>query len=227
MIDPKFQYFVKQRTRYDKRNAKIIEAKKEHVATIESSAREMIAGASLIKKPERFKTLYYGLRLNHPRNVALIHPLMFIVRRIVYALSIIFLAKYTLYSVWLLMIGTILMLSFAVSEMPWKDPTINKQHIFNELVTYFFSMFLLVCTSALPYARREDIGYMLICFLCVFIIFNGAIMMRKVYRVILLLVIKWRTWRRYTNLRLEAMLIAAKIKITLDDITKPPPPPSP
>ena len=81
-----------------------------------TSAREMIAGSDLIEKPYRYKTLYYGLKLNHPRNVAIIHPLMFTIRRIVYALSIVLLAKYPLFGVWILLGGTILMIAFAVTE---------------------------------------------------------------------------------------------------------------
>ena len=53
------------------------------------AAQEMIAAGELIEKPKRFKTLYYGLKLNHPRNVALIHPLIFTLRRIIYAFSVV------------------------------------------------------------------------------------------------------------------------------------------
>ena len=51
-----------------------------------------MAGAELVQKQPRFKTIYYGLKLNHPRNVALIHPLMYTTRRIIYALSVVLLA---------------------------------------------------------------------------------------------------------------------------------------
>ena len=56
------------------------------------SAKETVAGAELVQKQPRFKTIYYGLKLNHPRNVALIHPLMYTTRRITYALSVVLLA---------------------------------------------------------------------------------------------------------------------------------------
>ena len=85
----------------------------------------MIAGGEMIEKSEYSKTLYYGLKLNHPRNVALLHPLMFTIRRLVYTLSIMLLADYQLYGVWLLMLGTCIMLIFAVTEMPWRDPLMN------------------------------------------------------------------------------------------------------
>lgn len=70
---------------------RLLEIKKEHENVIEQSAREMIAGADLIKKSPRVKTLFYGLRLNHPRNVAVLHPLMYTLRRIFFALAIVFL----------------------------------------------------------------------------------------------------------------------------------------
>ena len=126
MTDPGYRFFVTQKIRLDAKRTKELEEKKKHEKILRQSAKEMIAGAELIKKSDRSMTLYYGLRLNHPRNVALIHPIMFVVRRIVYALSIVLLENYTLYGVWILMLGTLLMLTFAVTEMPWKDPLINR-----------------------------------------------------------------------------------------------------
>ena len=91
-LDPDFRYFMKQKVGKD-RNTKIVCKKKlEHEKLVRMSAKETVAGAELILKPPRFKTIYYGLKLNHPRNVALIHPVMYSTRRIIYALSIVLLA---------------------------------------------------------------------------------------------------------------------------------------
>ena len=38
-----------------------------------------------------YKTLFYGLRRNHPHNVAVLHPLLFCLRRVLYAVAVIFL----------------------------------------------------------------------------------------------------------------------------------------
>lgn len=36
------------------------------------------------------------------------------------------------------------MLTFAVTELPWRDPINNHQHIFNESVTYLVCIFLIL-----------------------------------------------------------------------------------
>ena len=38
----------------------------------------------------RYKTVFYGLRKNHPHNAALVHPMTFLLRRIAYAAIIVF-----------------------------------------------------------------------------------------------------------------------------------------
>jgi len=53
-------------------------------------ARERLKLEDTIQPSQRYKTLHYGLKKNHERNVAVIHPLMFLTRRIIYALVIVF-----------------------------------------------------------------------------------------------------------------------------------------
>ena len=88
-------------------------------------AREIVAGCDLVRKPIRHKTLYYGLKLNHARNVAIVHPLMFTLRRIIYALSIVLIATLPLLGVWIMLVGTLLMLAYALVEWQWKARIIN------------------------------------------------------------------------------------------------------
>ncbi len=90
------------------------------------------------------KTLWYGLILNHPRHVALVQPILFTMRRVVYTLAIVFLAKYALFGVWVVLAFTMLMLIFGVTEHQWKDSLINSQNITNEIITYMVCMFLLL-----------------------------------------------------------------------------------
>lgn len=89
---------------------------KEHQEIVHESAKEIVAGTELINKPIRHKTLYYGLKMNTPRNVAIVHPLMFTTRRIVYALIIVLIAALPLLGVWISLIGTLGMLGYALLE---------------------------------------------------------------------------------------------------------------
>ena len=39
-----------------------------------------------------YRTLFYGLKWNHEHNVAMVNPLAFVLRRVLYALVIVFMA---------------------------------------------------------------------------------------------------------------------------------------
>ena len=67
--------------------------------------------------PARYKTLYYGLKMNHARNVAIVHPIMFTFRRLFYALSIVFLANSSFIGLLLFLVGTLIMLGYALHEL--------------------------------------------------------------------------------------------------------------
>ena len=110
------------------------------------------------------------------------------------------------------MAGTLCMLAFAVTEMPWRDTLINNQHIFNEVLTYFTCIFLLFFNSSVSIETRLNLGYGLIALVSVFLVYNGVIMMRKVTRIAKMLIRKWRWLRKMTSLRAEAVRISFKIK---------------
>ena len=78
-----------------------------------------------IKKPKRYRTIFYGLKVNHPRNVALTHPLMFLVRRVIYALIIVTMDKVHYWNILLLMACTLVMLGYVLAEHQWQDRIIN------------------------------------------------------------------------------------------------------
>ena len=88
-------------------------------------AKEIVAGCDLVRKPIRHKTLYYGLKLNHAKNVAIVHPLMFTLRRIFYALTIVLIPTLPLLGVWIMLVGTLLMLAYVLTEWQWKARIIN------------------------------------------------------------------------------------------------------
>ena len=193
-----------------------VELKRQHEEIVARNAREMVAGAYLITKSKRFKTLFYGLKLNQPRNSALVHPLMYTVRRVIYALAIVLLAHHSLFGVWILTVSTLLMLVYALNEEQWRDPIINQQHFFNEIVTYLVSLFLLIFNGFVKVESRVTLGYILIGLVSIFLVYNGIIMLRKITRLCKLLLLKWRIRRQQNKLRAEARAIAKKIKAHLD-----------
>lgn len=78
-----------------------------------------------LRKPQRYKTLYYGLKVNHPRNVAVIHPLMFFLRRIILACIIVFLDEIPLVGTWIFMACSLTMLAYVLTEQQWSDKIIT------------------------------------------------------------------------------------------------------
>ena len=80
-------------------------------------AKEIVAGESLIRLNPRYKTIFSGLKLNHPRNVAIIHPLMFLVRRVVYILAILLYYKRDLTGILMFHSCTLVMLGYAILEL--------------------------------------------------------------------------------------------------------------
>ena len=181
------------------------------------SAKETVAGADLIKKSLRTKTLHYGLLLNHPRNVAVVFPLLDSLRRVIYALSIVFLAQQPLLGIIILQLGTIVMIAYGLIEQPWKDPMINQQYTLNEVFTYVVCLFLMIFNGYIPTETRFTIGYVLIGVTSVYLVYNGIILMRKVTRLFKLLLRKWRTLRQKRSLSKEAKAIANKIEMDLSE----------
>lgn len=85
---------------------------------------------------QRYKTLFYGLKKNHPRHVAVVYPIVFLVRRLVYTCLILFLLSLPYITIVLLMLGCLAMLAFIFSESQWEDSIINQQHVVNEIGFY-------------------------------------------------------------------------------------------
>lgn len=68
-----------------------------------------------------YKTLFYGLKKGHERNVAIVHPLMYFLRRIIYALVIVFMDEIPIWGVVITMVCCLIMLAYALHEKQWVD----------------------------------------------------------------------------------------------------------
>lgn len=179
-----------------------------------------MAGIDLVQKPIRYKTLYYGLHVNHARNVGIVHPLMFTLRRIIYALSIVFIPNAPILGVWIMLIGTLIMLAYALTEWQWKAKIINHQHIFNECITYCVCIYLLMFTNFVNGSTRVLLGYLLLAFFVCFIAYNTIIMLLYLFHNIKLCFKRFITIYRRRNLKLEAQIVFQKIKAALLNLRK-------
>lgn len=73
----------------------------------------------------RYKTLFYGLKKNHPRHVAVVYPILFLTRRVLFSVIILFLMQVPFFGVLLLMMSCLAMMAFVFSEAHWEDSIIN------------------------------------------------------------------------------------------------------
>ena len=114
MIDEKMDNLIAQK---NLKRQMLIEEKQEQARAIKDLAKTNVEIADSVQKPARIRTLYYGLKVNTERNVAVVHPLMFLIRRVIYALVIVFMDEIPLWGVLIFMTCTLIMLAYALSEL--------------------------------------------------------------------------------------------------------------
>ena len=73
-------------------------------------------------------------------------PLMFLLRRIIYAMTIVLASEQMFLGVYITMFCTLIMLGYACFEWQWKDDIINRQYIGDEITIYVLCV-LLLCFS--------------------------------------------------------------------------------
>lgn len=71
--------------------------------------------------PKRYATLFNGLKLNTAHNSAVMEPLIFLVRRFLYAMMIVLLGHKPQVALMLMIALSVIVLAFNVAAKPWKD----------------------------------------------------------------------------------------------------------
>ena len=157
---------------------KSIDQERRHQLDIEGKARVRLVDS--VKVNSSYKTLFYGLKMNHPHNVALIHPVAFVLRRILFALVILFMTSQTqvFFGAFLLQLTCLFMGIMIVMEMQWQDGLINVQHFVNEVFLYLFCVSMMLFTGVLEQSRQSvALGWLLIGLCCIMIIYNLAVIL--------------------------------------------------
>ena len=162
-------------------------------------------------RPE-YRTLFYGLRKNHPHNVAVVHPVSFLLRRVLYSLIIVFMASdilNVLYGCMLLLMTCLWMMLLILVEGEWESRMINWQHLVNEAILYIL-LCVLICFCGLINDIRQnvEIGYIMIAIICALIIYNIIVILYDTFYYAYLLSIRYQVqlrqlwqWLRTRNWR--------------------------
>lgn len=109
-----------------------------------------------VKVASAYATLFYGLKQNHEHKVAVIHPLFFVLRRVLYSIVIIFMVGYNvIFGAMLLLLSTLAMMTFVATERQWEDKFINWQHFANEVVFYLLCLGLMFFSGVLTETKQS------------------------------------------------------------------------
>ena len=144
---------------------------------------------SLARPSDRYRTLFYGLKRNHPHSAAVVHPLIFLIRRIVYSAIVLFMIKLSMIGAYILALICLGMIAFIIVEKQWEDSLIAWQHVVNEVGLYLILLAALACALPLSGVLVSPLGWYMIAVFLATLIFNLVIMayyvqahLRQVFR---------------------------------------------
>ena len=85
---------------------------------VKLEARRRVELEELVEVSSAYRTLFYGLRRNHEHNMAVVHPILFIMRRILYAIAIVYMQgeSLPLFAALILLVTCLVMLGTIVME---------------------------------------------------------------------------------------------------------------
>ena len=136
----------------------------ELMKKMRSEAKLRIALEDQVKVNPRIATVFAGLKLNTEHSSAVVYPLLYMVSRVVYALSIVYLSGSPQVATTIVLSCTILTLCFTVHEKQFKDPLMNRLAILNDLLFYVVLVLALGCSSVTTadITEKKILGWVLI-----------------------------------------------------------------
>ena len=183
------QYYRQNSQKLQVQSKKISEDK---IVELQKEAALRVAISSSCECNPIYKTLFFGLKKNHPKNLALVYPMIYLLRRILFTLLILFGSELPFMSVVIMMLGCVAMLALVHSEQPWDETIINYQHIVNEVVFYLILLIVLVFCGLNPTSVSGSfLGWSLIAILFMTLTFNIIIICYLTIRRMKLIVLRW------------------------------------
>ena len=160
---------------------------------VQAQARLTVESQVLVNR--RYQTLFYGLKKNHQHNATLVHPLAFLLRRIIYACIVILMFDKPFAGSFILMGISFVCMCYVVCEAQWEDSLMNQQHFVNEVALYICIVFVcILCDTVVNIPQQKIVGWLLIALIIATILYNVVIvaiyvahhykllLQRKIYR---------------------------------------------
>ena len=147
---------------------------------------------SQIKTNQNYSTLFFGLKKNHPHAVALVHPISFLIRRLIYAALIVFMHELPFFVTVILLCLSLALLCFLCVEHQWESALINWQHIVNEVGFYICLVLIFYLSSfgTINMAQSNAIGWTIIGLVITIMIFDVFCFMVFVYKFMRLRILR-------------------------------------
>jgi hypothetical protein len=144
-----------------------------------------------LQKVKGYKTLYLGLNLLHERR-ALYYPLMFFVRRIIFAALLVFLNRYPNIQIFSLMIVSTLVLCLFLVKKPYESPDNHWFEVANELLIFAATVMTLMYTPFITDVQaRSKLGNAFIVLFGYICILNSVFILTSLCKAAQLLMRKY------------------------------------
>ena len=110
---------------------------------------------------------------------------MFLVRRLLYAIVIVWADEVMHVGVLLVLFSSMVMMAYACKEWQWKDSIINYQHILNESAIYLVCAYIFCSSTLIVDAEvRWQWGFVLIAVCFIYVLYNAVVMIIYAIRLI-------------------------------------------
>ena len=136
----------------------------------------------------KYGTLYEGLELDmdkDKRKEALIYPFLFILRRIVFMITVIFMAHFTWSQIAVNFASSFAMVIYFGFVWPFENHGLTKIEIFNEVITILLCYFMLCFTDWVQKAEiRYAIGWIFILVISLHLGLHLIILLHNTYMIV-------------------------------------------
>ena len=134
---------------------------------------------------EKYGTLYDGLQLDmqeNKRKSALIYPFLFMLRRLLFTASVIFMADFTWSQIALQFSSSFFLVIYFGHVWPFESHSITRIEIFNEIASILLCYMMLCFTDWIPTAQmRYTMGWVFILIIAMHLSTHLALMIRNTY----------------------------------------------
>lgn len=160
--------FNNQEKEQDERSMALMEIKRD--------ANLIVQLEDHVELNQRYKTVFSGLKLNTAHNSAIVEPVIFMLRRLIYAALIVFMPHMPHIATLVLLGVCFATLAFTIVEKPWSAPEINKLAITNEALLYLLIVLIMASPCLVTETERQVFSWVIIAVVTLTIHVNLTVM---------------------------------------------------